>query len=121
MVNSYGKEPFRPNQHCLTSSGPTGAEVIIWVDVNLESDPRCVGYVVAGMEVLTLDGSLRRVPIGVQGTIYTSGSHLTLGCLYQLSLTDQVIIANPDSLGKLMYNTGWSGHVSTFWPKINPS
>ncbi|KUJ14135.1 acetyl-CoA synthetase-like protein [Mollisia scopiformis] len=46
------------------------AAVITWVDVSPNTDPQCVGNVVPGMEVMVLDDSLRRVPIGVQGTIF---------------------------------------------------
>jgi non-ribosomal peptide synthetase component F len=59
------------------------------------------------MEVLILDDSLRRVPVGVQGTIYACGNQLSLGYLDRPELTKQLFVANPHSRGELMYNTGW--------------
>lgn len=77
-------------------------------------DPRCVGSVVGGMDVMILDNSLRRVPIGVKGTIYTSGNQLSLGYLNKPSLTNEVFITNPYSSNGLMYNTGKSCHTLLF-------
>lgn len=71
-------------------------------------DPRCVGSVVDGMNVMILDDSLRRVPTGVKGTIYTSGNQLSLGYLNNSLLTNEVFIKNPFSPNELMYNTGRS-------------
>lgn len=71
-------------------------------------DPRCVGSVVRGMNVMILDNSLRRVPVGVKGTIYTSGNQLSLGYLNKPLLTNEVFIKNPYSPNELMYNTGKS-------------
>lgn len=77
-------------------------------------DPRCVGSVVRGMDIMILDDSLRRVPIGVKGTIYTSGNQLSLGYLNKPSLTNEVFIINPYSPNRLMYNTGKSCHTLLF-------
>lgn len=89
------------------SYGPTEAAVITWVDVSPDTDPQCVGNVVPGMEVMVLDDSLRRVPIGVQGTIYTCGNQLSLGYLDRPELTNKLFVPNPYSRGgQLMYNTG---------------
>lgn len=91
----------------LTSRlGPTEAAVITWTVVKPDADPRCIGNTVRGMEIMILDGSLRRVPVGVQGTIYTSGSQLSLGYLNRPDLTDMAFLANPYSQTSLMYNTG---------------
>lgn len=80
--------------------------MISWVNADVEMDPRCVGSVVRGMNVMILDDSLRRVPIGVKGTIYTSGNQLSLGYLNSSALTNQVFIRNPYSSNEIMYNTG---------------
>jgi non-ribosomal peptide synthetase component F len=58
------------------------------------------------MEVMILNDSLKRVPVGVQGTIYTSGNQLSLGYLNRPELTKKLFMPNPYSSGKLMYNTG---------------
>ena len=114
VINCYGKKPPRFDKCSLTRVGPTEAAVITWFDVNPDSDPRCVGHVVSGMEVMILDASLRRVPIGVQGNIYTCGSQLSLGYLDRPELTRELFVANPYSQGKLMYNTGWFDEISYF-------
>jgi non-ribosomal peptide synthetase component F len=90
----------------LTHVGPTEAGVITWVDIEPDTDPQCVGNVVSGMEVMILDDLLRRVPEGVQGTIYTCGNQLSLGYLDRPELTNKLFVPNPYSQGKLMYNTG---------------
>ncbi|TAQ85240.1 hypothetical protein B7494_g6434 [Chlorociboria aeruginascens] len=98
----------RPSRVEVTNSyGPTEAAVITWVDVSPDTDPQCVGNVVPGMEVMVLDDSLRRVPIGVQGAIYTCGDQLSLGYLDRPELTNNLFIPNPYSRSdQLIYNTG---------------
>ncbi|KAM5357645.1 hypothetical protein ACJZ2D_016058 [Fusarium nematophilum] len=96
VVNSYGKK----------HPSPTEVGVIAWVDAGPEADPRCVGHVVPGMQVMILDDSGRKLRVGVQGTIYTGDSQLSLGYLDRLELTRKLFVSNPYSPTELMYNTG---------------
>ncbi|KAG9230477.1 hypothetical protein BJ875DRAFT_546147 [Amylocarpus encephaloides] len=98
-----------PRVRVTNSYGPTEAAVVTFLDVTTDTDPQCVGNVVSGMEVLILDDWLRRVPIGVAGSIYTSGNQLSLGYLDRPEQTAKLFVPNPYSPGRLMYNTGDSG------------
>ncbi|KPM37546.1 Linear gramicidin synthase subunit B [Neonectria ditissima] len=99
--------------YCYDQS-PTEAGVIAWVDAGPEADPRCVGHVVPGMQVMILDDNGRKLPVGVQGTIYTAGSQLSLGYLDRPDLTRKLFAPNPYSPTELMYNTGDLGAFDSF-------
>ncbi|KAJ4309001.1 hypothetical protein N0V84_011754, partial [Fusarium piperis] len=98
-------QKFAPRIHVVNSYGPTEAGVIAWVDAGPDADPRCVGHIVPGMQVMILDDSGRKLPVGVQGTIYTGGSQLSLGYLDRPELTRKLFVPNPFSPTELMYNT----------------
>jgi amino acid adenylation domain-containing protein/non-ribosomal peptide synthase protein (TIGR01720 family) len=67
-----------------------------------------IGIPIANTSIYILDDYLKPAPIGVPGTIYTSGDGLSRGYINNLALTSEKFISNPieNSFHSFLYNTG---------------
>ncbi|MDV5143318.1 non-ribosomal peptide synthase/polyketide synthase [Streptomyces sp. SBC-4] len=87
--------------------GPTEATVDTSIARLSESVDVVVGSPVPNTQVFVLDESLRRVPVGVAGELYVSGSGLARGYVNRLGLTAERFVASPFSgSGGRMYRSG---------------
>ncbi|MGW6421216.1 amino acid adenylation domain-containing protein [Nocardia sp. NPDC055053] len=65
-----------------------------------------VGRPLDGLTVRILDDRLRPVPTGVVGEIYVAGAQVTRGYLHRPGLTATRFVANPGSVGGVLYRSG---------------
>ncbi|MFD6389773.1 amino acid adenylation domain-containing protein [Nocardia sp. NPDC060259] len=65
-----------------------------------------VGRPLDGFTVQILDDRLRPVPTGVVGEIYVAGAQVTRGYLRRPGLTATRFVANPGSVGGVLYRSG---------------
>ncbi|MDV5143315.1 amino acid adenylation domain-containing protein [Streptomyces sp. SBC-4] len=87
--------------------GPTEATVDTSIARLSSSADVVVGSPVPNTQVFVLDESLRRVPVGVAGELYVSGSGLARGYVNRLGLTAERFVASPFSgSGGRMYRSG---------------
>ncbi|MDV5143313.1 amino acid adenylation domain-containing protein [Streptomyces sp. SBC-4] len=89
--------------------GPTEATVDTSIARLSESVDVVVGSPVPNTQVFVLDESLRRVPVGVAGELYVSGTGLARGYVNRLGLTAERFVASPFSTsgsGGRMYRSG---------------
>ena len=86
--------------------GPT--ETTIWSTVEriVRDSPTTIGKPIANTRVYVLDAAMAPVPIGVEGDLYIGGAGLARGYWNRPSLTAQRFVADPFSVGGVLYHTG---------------
>ncbi|MBZ4016086.1 non-ribosomal peptide synthetase [Streptomyces purpurogeneiscleroticus] len=101
--------------HWLTGHGATvwhmygPTETTVWSTVHQvrpEDDPLPLGHPVGNTELLVLDPSMRRTPIGVPGELYIGGDGLAQGYLHRPELTAEKFVDDPRRPGERLYRTG---------------
>ncbi len=65
-----------------------------------------IGRPISNTKVYLLDRDLKQVPMGVQGTLYVSGTGVARGYMHQPELTKERFIAAPWNKDERLYNTG---------------
>ena len=123
----FGGEACDPNQvkaviesgagpkHLLHVYGPTeNTTFSTWHEVKTVlpgSTTIPIGKPLANSTLYVLDGSLRPVPIGVNGEIYVGGMGLADGYLNRDDLTSSSFVDNPFKPGERIYKTGDLGRL----------
>jgi amino acid adenylation domain-containing protein len=86
--------------------GPT--ETTIWstADRVVRESATTIGRPIANTRVFVLDAAMSPVPIGVEGDLYIGGAGVARGYWNRPSLTAQRFVADPFSVGGILYHTG---------------
>lgn len=102
LFNAYGPTEFSV---CATICAvPSNASALASVPI---------GRPLPNVEVLVLDGHLRRLPAGLEGEICLAGAGLAQGYLGRPGLTEAAFVPHPYRDGERLYRTGdrgcWNG------------
>jgi non-ribosomal peptide synthetase component F len=99
-----------PRLRLVRAYSPVDTMIITAAGVTGETDTRRaavpLGRPAPNQCVYVLDESLRPVPAGAVGELYTAGVGLAYGYLGQVGLTAARFVANPFAAGERMYRTG---------------
>jgi non-ribosomal peptide synthetase component F len=99
-----------PGLRLVRAYSPVERMIITAADLTGATDYRHptgpLGRPAPNQSVYVLDESLRPVPAGAIGELYTAGIGLAYGYLGQVGLTAARFVANPFAAGERMYRTG---------------
>jgi len=86
--------------------GPT--ETTIWstLDAIRADSPATIGRPIANTRVHVLDAAMAPVPVGEEGDLYIGGDGVARGYWNRPALTAQSFLADPFSVGGVIYRTG---------------
>lgn len=86
--------------------GPTETTIWSMVERIVRDSPTTIGRPIANTRIHVLDAAMTPVPIGVEGDLYIGGDGLARGYWNRPSLTAERFVADPFSVGGILYHTG---------------
>jgi amino acid adenylation domain-containing protein len=96
---------WKPGRRLFNLYGPAEATIwATWTEMDVDSDPSCIGKTISGVSALIADRDLNPVPRGSAGQIFLTGPNIALGYHARPRLTAERFVPGPH--GSRLYATG---------------